>query len=317
MRARIKADTQVTVKHKPGLRTRRFGILSLVLFAAVRLWASQERYEATGILLQVDRQHQTISVSCREIPGHMDAMVMLLPVRDSKMLEGLQPGAAIDFSLVVNTNSSYAENVRVRPFESLELDPTQARRFKLMENAMAPKSVAPDILHVGETVPDFALTDQNRQRVSLSQFAGKVVAIIFIYTRCPRPDYCVRLSNNFGLLQRRFKDRMGRDLVLLTVVIDPAHDQPEALTKYARTWKADARSWHFLTGPLADIQQLCRKFDMAFYPEEALLVHSFHTVIVDRTGKLAANLEGNDFTDRQLGDLVQTVMAPAPEPSPE
>ena len=199
-------------------------------------------------------------------------------MHDPKMLEGLEPGMAIDFSLVVDKNSSYAENIHIRPFESLELDPSQARRFKLMENAMAAKSPATDLLHVGQPVPDFVLTDQNRQRVSLSQFAGKVVAITFIYTRCPRPDYCVRLSNNFGLLQRRFKDRMGRDLVLLTVVIDPAHDQPEALINYARTWKADARTWHFLTGSLADIQQLCRKFDMAFYPDEALLVHSFHTV---------------------------------------
>lgn len=291
--------------------------MSLVLFAVVPLWASQQRYDAAGVLLQVDRQHKTISVSCREIPGYMDAMVMDLPVHDPKMLEGLEPGTAIGFSLVVDKNSSYAENIHIRPFESLELDPSQARRFKLMENAMAAKSPATDLLHVGQPVPDFVLTDQNRQRVSLSQFAGKVVAITFIYTRCPRPDYCVRLSNNFGLLQRRFKDRMGRDLVLLTVVIDPAHDQPEALINYARTWKADARTWHFLTGSLADIQQLCRKFDMAFYPDEALLVHSFHTVIIDRNGRLAANLEGNDFTAQQLGDLVQTVMTPAPEPSPQ
>jgi len=178
---------------------------------------------------------------------------------------------------------------------------------------MAEKSPAKDVLHVGEPVPDFSLTDQNRQRVSLSQFRGKTVAVTFIYTRCPRPEYCVRLSNNFGLLQRRFKSQMGRDLVLLTIVIDPAHDQPEALTKYARTWKADANTWRFLTGPLTDIQQLCHRFDMAFYPDEALLVHSFHTVVIDRQGRLAANLEGNDFTAQELGDLVQTVMAPSQE----
>ena len=293
---------------------RRLGAVWLFLFAVVRLWASQQ-HDVTGVLLQVDLQHQTISVSCKEIPGYMDAMVMLLPVHDPKMLEGLQPGTSIDFSLVVNKSSSYADRIHVRPFESLELDPTEARRYKLMENAMASNSTAADILRVGQPVPDFALIDQNRERVSLSQFAGKVVAITFIYTRCPRPDYCVRLSNNFGLLQRRFKERMGRDLVLLTVVIDPAHDQPEALANYARTWKADVRSWHFLTGPLADIQQLCRKFDMAFYPDEALLVHSFHTVVIDQNGKLAANLEGNDFTPQQLGDLVQTVLASTPEPS--
>jgi len=301
----------VTASCGQTARKRATGAISIFLFAALCLGAS-ERHPVTGVLLQVDRRQQTISVSCREIPGYMDAMIMLFPVREAKALDGLEPGMTIDFALVVEGSSSYAEDIQSRPFESLELDPTQARRFKLLENAMAAKSTPSDALRIGQAVPDFALIDQNRGRISLSQFAGKVVAITFIYTRCPRPDYCVRLSNNFGLLQRRFKNRMGRDLVLLTVVIDPAHDQPDALADYARIWKADSRSWHFLTGPLEDIHKLCRKFDMAFYPDEALLVHSFHTVVVDRNGKLAANLEGNDFTSQQLGDLVQTVMALEP-----
>jgi protein SCO1/2 len=289
--------------------------LAVILFTAVNSWASQ-KYEVTGVVVQVDRHNQTLSVSCKEIPGYMDAMVMPFQVRDPKMLEGLEPGLNIDFLLVVDKDSSFAENIHVHPFESLELDPTEARRYKLMEQAMAARS-AIETLHVGQAVPDFSLTDQNRRRVLLSQFAGKVVAITFIYTRCPRPDYCVRLSNNFGLLQKRFQKRMGQDLILLSIVIDPSHDQPETLANYARTWKADARNWHFLTGSLTDIQKLCLKFDMAFYPDEALLVHSFHTVIIDRHGKLAANLEGNDFSAQQLGDLVQTVMGQPQESGTE
>jgi protein SCO1/2 len=102
---------------------------------------------------------------------------------------------------------------------------------------------------------------------------------------------------------------MGNDLVLLSVVIDPAHDQPTALADYARTWKADSNSWHFLTGPLTQIEQMARGFDMNFYPDEALFVHSFHTVVIDRQGKLAANLEGNSFSAKQLGDLVESIMS--------
>ena len=298
-----------SVKTKGKVPRQAVATLSLVIVVVAHLWAA-EKHDVTGVLLQIDRQHQSMSVSCREIPGYMGAMIMDFPVKDPKVFEKLEPGMTIDFSLVVDTDSSHAENIHVHPFESLELDPTEARRYKMMEQAMATSSEV-DVLHVGQRVPDFSLTDQNRQRVSLSQFSGKVVAITFIYTRCPRPDYCVRLSNNFGLLQRRIQNRMGQDLVLLTVVIDPANDRPETLSTYARTWKADARTWHFLTGPLSDIQQLCRSFDMHFYPDEALLVHSFHTVVIDRKGRLAANLEGNDFTSQELGDVVQTVMAPA------
>jgi protein SCO1/2 len=284
------------------------GIVAVILLAVVHLVAAQ-KYNVAGMVLKVDASRQTVTVSCREIPGYMEAMTMPFSVHDPKALDGLEPGMTIDFSLVVHKDASYAKDIHVRPFESLELDPTEARRLKLMEDAMAARSNATDVLRVGQPVPDFGLTDQNGQRVSLSQLKGRVVAVTFIYTRCPLPDYCVRLSNNLGLLQRRFRDRLGPDLVLLTIIIDPIHDQPGALRDYARTWKADARTWHFLTGSLFDIRRLCRKFDMDFYPDEALLVHSFHTVVIDRSGRLAANLEGNGFTAQQLGDLVQTVMA--------
>jgi protein SCO1 len=272
-------------------------------------FAAQQKHEVTGLLLAVDPSHQSITVSCNEIPGYMEAMVMSFRLKDSAPPQDLQPGVMVDFTLVVDNKTPSAKSLHVRPFESLELDPTQARRLKLIENASSAHPPSADVLHAGDPVPDFRLTDQNQQAVSLSQFRGKIVALTFIYTRCPLPDNCARLSNNFGVLQRRFNNRMGQDLVLLTVVIDPVHDQPAELSSYARTWKADSRSWHFLTGPVADIQRICRGFDMSFYPDEGLFVHSFHTVVISRSGRLAANLEGNNFTAQQLGDLVQVLGA--------
>jgi protein SCO1/2 len=47
---------------------------------------------------------------------------------------------------------------------------------------------------------------------------------------------------------------------------------------------------------------------MGFWNDEGFLAHTFHTVVIDRDGKLAANIEGNQFTARQLGDLVANVM---------
>jgi len=282
-------------------------MIILCSLAGVHAQAAQ-RYAVTGMVLKVDRPHRTMLVSCNSIPGYMEAMAMPFTVLEAKMLDGLQPGTTIEFTLVLEKDSSHVEEVHVRPFESLELDPTQARRLKLLETMVTPPSPATSVLNVGQPVPDFTLTDQNRRLVTLSQLAGKVVAVNFIYTRCPFPDYCFRLSNNFGQLQKRFGKRMGRDLVLLSVVIDPAHDGPAALTKYASVWKANPEAWHFLTGSLPEIQQLCRKFDMNFYPDEAVLVHSFHTVVIDRHTKLAANIEGNDFTPEQLGDLVETLL---------
>jgi protein SCO1/2 len=303
-----------TIFQTDARRSRRKRVVFLIAVLSLMTasgWAAEkaEKYDVTGILLKLDPSHQTMTVSCESIPGHMDAMVMSFAVRNPQALDGLHPGVRVAFTMVDAKDSFYADDVHARPFDSLELDPTAARRLKLLENLMASPSPAARPLAVGQRVPEFSLTDQKRQRVTLSDLAGKVVAVTFVYTRCPFPNYCFRMSNNFGQLQAQFKKRLGGELVLLTVVIDPTHDQPEALADYARIWKADPSAWHFLTGPLPEIQQLARNFDMNFYPDEGLFVHSFHTVIIDRQGKLAANLEGNDFTAQQLGDLVETVLA--------
>jgi len=269
---------------------------------------AQQRYPARGLVLGVDKQHRIVTVSCESIPGHMDAMIMPIEVRDAKELDGLTRGAMIEFSLVVEKENSYAEAVHIKSFESLEADPLSARRLRLLDGVMDP-SLSPDhVLKVGQSAPDFSLFDQNRERVTLSQFAGKVVAITFVYTRCPFPNFCFRLTNNFARLQKRFAGEMGRELILLTITMDPVHDQPEALAKYGRTWNIDPKGWHLLTGPPADVQKFCNRFGVAFYPDEGQLIHSLHTLILDRQGKLVANLEGNEFTAEELGDLVENVM---------
>ncbi len=228
--------------------TRAMLILMTLLLAGSYGWAAQH-YSAKGLVLKVDRPNRTLVVSCQDIPGYMDAMVMPFTVREAKTLGGLAPGMMIEFTLVVN------------------------------------------------------------QKSSLGQLSGKVVALNFVYTRCALPEYCYRLSNNFGRLQKRFKDRLGRDLVLLTVTFDPVHDHPEILANYAKTWKADPNNWHFLTGSVPDVERVCNLFGVGFWPDEAQLTHSLHTAVIDRQGKLVANLEGNQFTAEQLGDLVETVIS--------
>ena len=283
--------------------------LGFVLFA-LAVGEAQTTHPASGLVLKIDPGKHLITISCQEIPGYMEAMVMTFQMRPSQRIEGLAGGVNVDFTISADKNESFADDIRVHPFQSLELDPTQARRLKLMEHLISPTANS-QAIGSGQTVPDFYLTDQSQRSIKLSQLSGKVVALTFIYTRCPLPDYCFRLTNNFGQLQKRFRTHMGNDLVLLSIVIDPAHDQPTALADYAKTWKADSHSWHFLTGPLPEIEKVARSFDMNFYPDEALFVHSFHTVVIDREGKLVANLEGNSFSAKQLGDLVEAVMAKA------
>ncbi len=265
-------------------------------------------YPVTGIVLDVDRSRNVFTVSIQAIPGFVPAMAMPFEVRQAKDLDGLVPGAAVEFVLVVDRDASHAERIRIVRYQSVEQDPLAANRLKLLTEIAG--GARPRALALGDAVPDFRLTNQKHRPVALSNLRGRVVAISFVYTSCALPDFCLRIANNFGVLQKRFKARLGRDLVLLTVTFDPVHDTPEVLAQYARRWDADPATWHFLTGPVRDVQRVCHLFGVDSFPDEGLMSHSLHTAILDRRGKLVANLEGNQFTADQLGDLTEAVLDP-------
>ena len=278
----------------------------LVLLCCRTFALSEQRYSGRGLILKVDQVHKTVLVSSDAIPGYMEAMTMLYSVRDTKELQGISPGILVDFTLVVEPDTSFVEGIRVHKYQGLEPDPLTARRLKLLNQVANPPTMK--AVAIGESVPNFTLTDQNRGKVVLSNFAGKVIVLNFVYTRCALPNFCFRSSNNLWLLQRRFRQRLGRDLVLLTVTFDPTHDDPVTLAKYAATWKADPKSWHFLTGSADDVHRICDLFGEDFFQDEGLMNHSLHTAIIDRRGKLVANLEGNEFSAQQLADFVEATL---------
>jgi len=278
---------------------------ALLIALASLCIAGPRRYSASGLVLAIDRRHLTITISHGNIPGLMDAMAMPFHVRALKSIEGFHAGDNVTFTLFVDRSNSWVEEIRAVPFESAERDPVQAGRLKVLELATGTNQQAQ--LAAGQKAPDFHLIDQDNRPVALSDFAGKVVVMDFVYTRCPLPDYCFRLSSNFARLQKRFA--ADPRVVFLTVSFDPAHDHPEELTRYARIWRADPKRWHFLTGSPPDIRQICSLFGVGYWPDEGVFTHSLHTVVLDRERRLVANIEGNTFSAQQLGDLIDATLS--------
>ena len=288
-------------------------VTALVVIAvavAVAPIRAAEEYAVTGMVVNVDRAHRSFTASIQAIPNFMQAMTMPFEVRQEAELQELAPGVVVSFTLRVDRNTSHAERIRVVQYQNTEQDPFSASRLKLLNDlASGGRRSAREAVAIGAVVPDFTLIDQKRRPVSLSQLRGKVVVANFIYTTCALPNFCLRLANNLGVLQKRFVKQLGRDLVLLTVSFDPLHDTPEVLATYAAQWKANPDTWRFLTGPPADVERACRLFGVHAFSNEGLFDHSLHTVIIDRQGKLAANIEGNQFTAAQLGDVAAGVIA--------
>jgi len=216
----------------------------------------------------------------------MEAMAMPFHAEGSQDLSRLTPGSRINFQLKVTRQAATIRHIRVEQIAASDVPLPQAEGK----------------VSIGEALPDFTLTDQDGRAVTLSAFRGKLVAVDFIYTRCPLPNVCPMLSANFARLQKRFGDK----ITLLSVTLDPQYDTPQVLADYALRWRADARSWHFLTGSMDEVRTVAGHFGVIFWPEEGAITHTSSTAIIDRGGRLAAVVEGSAFTSQQLIDLVQS-----------
>ena len=275
-------------------------LLSVLLYcpmiSILLLTSCAKHYPARGLVLTVEPSKQTVLISHRDIPNYMPAMTMPFHVRKPTELDGLYSGAQIEFQLVVRKSGSYVERLhRVGAVDGVIVD--QGDRIVLPPN--------PDKVSVGAAMPDFTLTDQLGGAVSLSGYRGKVVAVDFIYTRCPLPDVCPRLSANFARLQSRFRERMGKDLMLLSITIDPQYDSSQILLGYAKIWSAKPEGWRFLTGADREIEIVARRFGMNYWPEEGLITYTSETGVIGRVCTLTARVDGSSFTPGQLGDLIQ------------
>ena len=282
-------------------------IVICVCVSVSRCAAQDKPVAADGMIVGVDKTALSILISCEAIPGYMDAMEMQFKVRSATVLDGLRPGVTVHFAMAKSGAEMFADDIQIVRKVNGEAEPAEAARLEVLRRAVNP-ATSRKAVEVGQEVPDFALIDQEHKEIHFSQFRGKVVALTFGYSRCPNPNYCFRLSNNLALLQRRFSGPKSKELMLITVLMDPANDQAEALTAYAEAWKADPATWHFLTGPVEQVRNVAALFGMNFWNDEGFLTHSFRTAVVDRDGRLVANLEGNQFTAKQLGDVVESVL---------
>ncbi len=256
-----------------------------------------------GLVVKVDPANRIILVSHRPIGHYMPPMTMPFHVAAHEDLTRLTPGTRLDFDLRVGKHQSEARNLKPR-----------ITHLEGIDGKEIPVERPANKLAVGTEVPDFTLTDQSGRSTSLSQFRGRVVAIDFIYTRCPLPDVCPRLSANFSYLTKRLG---GRNLTLLSITIDPAWDRPEILTEYAHRWQADGENWRFLTGPVDRIGNVAGLFGLIYWPEEGSITHTVATAIVSQDGRLAALIEGSSYRPDQLRALVEHTLDASPEPVQE
>ena len=260
------------------------------------------QYEVRGQILSVDANRREVLVDHEDIPGFMPAMTMSYQVRDPALLQDKKPGDLFTATLVVEEVSGYLSTMTVTGNAAIK-------------NAGAgPAITDADLLKEGDVVPERPLVDQSGAQRPLSSLRGHRVALTFIYTRCPLPDYCPLMNKQFAAIQDRIRTspNLG-DARLVSVTVDPEYDTPAVLEKYAKTVGADPRLWYFATGGRDDVLAFAKRFGVLTEPGESpgVVVHNLRTAVIDAEGRVVSLRSGNMWTVAELVADLEKAPAPA------
>ena len=283
---------------------RLFCVLNLVLFALtasaqeltnspIATNTNQEIHLAKGVVIEIMPAEKQVRIKHDSIPGYMSAMTMPFDVKDTNELTGLQPGDSVSFRVVVANNFGWIDQIRKTGAQSNV--PLTTGAFRLV------RDVEP--LNEGDLLPDYHFTNQLGQAVSTAQFKGQALAITFLFTRCPFPQYCPLLANNFALTQKKLltMPNAPTNWHLLTISFDPEFDTPEILQRYAEAHDADPSRWTFATGALIDVTAIGQQFGLAFWKEQAgVISHNLRVVVIDPAGRVQKIFAGNDWQSEDL-----------------
>jgi protein SCO1 len=257
-----------------------------------------QRYELKGRVVNVDKRAAMVTIAHDAIPGYMEAMTMPFKLRDDRLLSELTEGDRVQATLVVDGLRSWLDDV-VRTRESVD-----SSNLSKADTWVEPQP--------GAEVPDFKLVDQTGKRLSLHQYRGRTLVLTFIYTRCPLPDYCPLITENFSQLQKLLQSEPGSSLRtrLLSITVDPEYDTPKVLRKYAAANSADSAQWDFATGSKDEVKQIATYFGMQYWREGDQVIHSLRTAIVAPDGKLVKLYRGNEWKADEVIEEVHKSQVP-------
>lgn len=276
-------------------------LLSVLLFSCGKKEQKETdlvTFPLRGEVVGIDTARRVVTIAHEAIPNYMSAMVMPFKIKDPALLRGIAIGDSVGATLAVSRTESWLETLHL------------LRKGENVEAAPAEEVESKHLFHEGATLPDDAFMNQDGIPLKLSDLRGKVVALTFIYTRCPLPDFCIRMSENFRQLQKHLigDPALAGKWHLISVSFDPTFDRPRVLKQYGRNYGADFSTWDFVTDPDTSgrmLQRFADGFGLSYVPEAGTFTHNLRTAILDREGKLVKVIVGNEWKPEEVMKTVR------------
>ena len=263
----------------------------LLTFALGACRHNEKRYELKGKVVMVEREKHLVTVSHDEVKGLMPAMTMPFTVVNDSDLDALAPDAQLTATLVVDGSHSWLEDLVI-------VQQTGAR------------TTAPGITveaKEGDQVPNFLLRNQDGKQIRLKDYRGKALLLTFIYTRCPLPEYCTLMSNNFAKIDRQLQQdaSLYAKTHLLSISIDPGYDTPQVLRSYGaahteRYQDETFQHWEFASGE--QVKEAAQFFGLQYFADKDQIIHGLRTVIIAPDGKVAKVYTDNTWKPEEVVD---------------
>lgn len=154
--------------------------------------------------------------------------------------------------------------------------------------------------------PGFTLTDQDGRQFSLSNVRGRVAVVTFIFTTCS--DTCPLLTAKLVGVRRALGSEASK-VFFTAITVDPLHDTPANLKKYAQAHSADPAGFAFLTGSFEQIEDVARRYAVFRKAQENGSVdHTFLTSLIDQDGTLRVQYLGTRFDPAEFTEDIRSLL---------
>jgi protein SCO1/2 len=293
-------------------------LIAVLLLASTTFWGcrqqaspspTEQRYDLKGTVVSVEKDKHLVTIAHEDVKDYMPAMTMPFTVGEQAAWVFAPPhevgvGDQITATLIVDGARSWLEDIVLTKKSSETVSPVPGQALEAK---------------AGDEVPNYRLLNQDGKAIRIHDYKGKTLLLTFIFTRCPDPDQCALMSDNFATVDQKLLEQpdLYRKTHLLSISFDPEFDTPKVLRSYGASYtgrytEETFAHWEFASGSADEVKGIAQFFGLRYYKDAQSgteqVVHSLRTAVIGPDSKIVKVYRGNDWKpDEVLSDLKAVV----------